>query len=150
MRPVLVQVSVGELLDKLVILELKASRILGELQQRNIQAELQALRRTYDELELDWAGLDELLNRLRRVNGELWQIEHEIRTCEQQQRFDREFVTLARSVYLKNDERAALKRRINVLCGSPLREEKSYPEYARGATRAHDSALDAVGVEESD
>jgi len=130
-HPVLVQVSVGELLDKLVILELKASRIAGEVQQRNIQAELQMLRRTFAELELDIVGFDELLNALRRVNGELWQIEDDLRSCEKQQRFDSQFVHLARSVYLMNDERAALKHRINVLCGSLLREEKHYVDYDR-------------------
>jgi len=131
LHPVLVHVSVGELLDKLVILELKALRIPGERQQRNIRAELQLLRQSFAELELAPNGLELLIEGLRHVNDELWQIEDEIRSCENQQRFDGEFVALARSVYQKNDERAALKRRINDLCGSSLREEKHYTGYAR-------------------
>ena len=129
MQPVLVQVSVGELLDKLVIMELKTLRIPGEQKQRNIREELALLQQSFAELALSVDGLDMLLNNLRQVNSELWDIEDNIRACEKQQRFDHEFIALARSVYLKNDERAALKRSINELCGSRLREEKYYTEY---------------------
>jgi uncharacterized protein DUF6165 len=129
--PVLVRVSVGELLDKLVILELKASRIPGMEQQRNIRTELQLLRQSFAELELASEGVEALVDGLRRVNAELWQIEDEIRGCENEQRFDDSFVALARSVYRKNDERAELKRSINELCGSQIKEEKHYRQYAR-------------------
>src|SRR5690348_15662522 len=88
MHSVLVQVSVGELLDKLVILELKASRIPGEEQQKNIRAELVLLQQSFAELALSIDGLDVLIDSLRQVNSELWEIEDNIRTCEQQQRFD--------------------------------------------------------------
>jgi len=131
MHPVMVQVSVGELLDKLVILELKARHVPGERQQRNIQTELQLLRQSFAGLALAPRGLDALIHGLRLVNAELWQIEDDIRICENEQKFDAKFVELARSVYRKNDERAALKRSINDLCGSQLREEKHYAEYTR-------------------
>lgn len=129
MHSVLVQVSVGELLDKLVILELKALRIPGEQRQRNIHAELALLQQSFAELVPRIDGLDALIDSLRQVNSELWDIEDNIRACEHQQRFDHEFVALARSVYLKNDKRAALKASINELCGSRLREEKYYTQY---------------------
>jgi len=130
MHSVLVQVSVGELLDKLTILELKALRIPGEEQQKNIHAELVLLQQSFVELAPRGAGLDVLIERLRQVNSELWNIEDDIRTCERERRFDEEFIALARSVYRKNDERAALKASINELCGSTLREEKYYTQYA--------------------
>ena len=131
MHPVLVQVSVGELLDKLVILELKAARIPGEEQQRNARAKLTLLQESFAELALNIDGLDMLIDSLRRVNGKLWDIENAIRACEYERRFDDEFIALARSVYINNDERAALKASINALCGSHLCEEKHYTQYER-------------------
>jgi Family of unknown function (DUF6165) len=131
LKPVLVGVSVGELLDKIVILELKAARIAGERALRNVQNELRLLQQSLAELDLDLAALAPLIDGLRRVNAELWRIEDEIRDCEEQQRFDETFIALARSVYLTNDERARLKRSINDASGSALSEEKLYKEYTR-------------------
>lgn len=122
--------AIFELLDKFVIMELKAQRIPGEEQQKNIRAELALLQQSFAELKAP-EGLDMLIEDLRNINSELWHIEDAIRLCEQAQRFGDEFVALARSVYLKNDERAAIKRRINELCGSHLREEKHYTKYAQ-------------------
>ena len=130
MHSVLIPVSIGEFFDKLVILELKAIRIPEE-QQHNIRAELVLLQQSVAKLALAGDGFDVLLDGLRQVNSELWDIEDAIRACEYEQRFDDKFIALARSVYFKNDERAALKRNINALCGSTLREEKHYTHYAR-------------------
>ena len=130
-QAVQVPISIGELLDRLVILELKAQRILGEEQQRNIRTQLQLLQERFAEFKAAPDGLNALIEALRSVNGELWHIEDSIRKCEQEQKFDDEFIALARSVYLKNDERAAIKREINDLCGSQLREEKHYTPYSR-------------------
>ncbi len=132
-QPVLIGVSVGELLDKIVILELKAAKISGERALRNVQNELQLLRRSFAELDLDLVAIAPLIDGLRRVNAELWRIEDEIRDCEERQRFDEGFISLARAVYLTNDERARLKRSINDASGSALIEEKLYKSYTRAS-----------------
>jgi Family of unknown function (DUF6165) len=121
----LVPVSWGELLDKISILEIKRERIESPEARANVVKELRLLSRTGREA-LDRPQLQPLLHELRDVNRSLWDIEDAIRAEEERARFGPEFVRLARSVYLRNDERAAIKRRINMLLGSELVEEKSY------------------------
>jgi hypothetical protein len=126
-REVMVAISVGELVDKITILEIKQQQISDPVKQRNIRAELQALRPVF--LQLSAAapdGTDALIDRLRVTNRTLWWIEDELRSLEQDKNFGTEFVRLARAVYINNDERAALKKRLNLLFGSRLVEEKSY------------------------
>ncbi|WP_458094713.1 DUF6165 family protein [Roseomonas sp. WA12] len=126
-REVMVAISVGELVDKITILEIKQQQISDPVKQRNIRAELQALRPVF--LQLSAAapdGTDALIDRLRVTNRTLWWIEDELRSLEQDQNFGTEFIRLARAVYINNDERAALKKRLNLLFGSRLVEEKSY------------------------
>ncbi len=123
----MVAISVGELVDKITILEIKQQQISDPVKQRNIRAELQALRPVF--LQLSAAapdGTDALIDRLRVTNRTLWWIEDELRSLEQDQNFGTEFIRLARAVYINNDERAALKKRLNLLFGSRLVEEKSY------------------------
>ncbi|MCZ0962419.1 DUF6165 family protein [Paracoccus benzoatiresistens] len=119
----LAPVSWGELLDKITILEIKADRIADPTARANVGREL-ALLRDIAAPVLPQPGLAPLIEGLRRVNGALWRIEDDIRAKEAAAAFDSGFVELARSVYLTNDERAALKREINALLRSELVEEK--------------------------
>ncbi|NNM77554.1 hypothetical protein HJG53_11605 [Sphingomonas sp. ID1715] len=121
----LVPVSWGELLDKITILEIKAERIVSETSRANVLKELRLLSRTAGEV-LARSNLRQPLDDLRAVNRDLWDIEDGIRAEEARGRFGPDFVRLARAVYMRNDERAAIKRRINALLGSELVEEKSY------------------------
>ena len=131
LMPLLIPASVGELIDKITILEIKQQRIADAAKQLNISRELQALMAVVEEQELGYpsGALAELGQQLSAVNQQLWDIEDDIRECEHQADFGTRFVELARAVYHRNDERAALKRRINEQCGSELVEEKSYAAY---------------------
>jgi hypothetical protein len=121
-----VPVSAGELIDKITILEIKAQRFTNEAKRANVLNELDHLRAARQQAVPASAKLDELTALLKVVNERLWDIEDAIRKCERSAQFEHRFVALARSVYKNNDERSALKRRINDLLGSPLVEEKSY------------------------
>ena len=121
-----VPISVGELLDKIAILEIKAERIGDVSKRANILKELGLLLQLREGLDIREPDLIELINDLSGVNRRLWDIEDRLRELEQRADFGAEFVRLARSVYQENDLRAALKRRLNVVTGSALIEEKSY------------------------
>ena len=122
--------SVGELLDKLTILAIKLERIEDPAKRGNIAREQAALEAVVQAEGLrDLEGVTALEQELRTVNEQLWDIEDRIRDHERQQRFDEGFIALARAVYVTNDRRAELKRRINGLSGSELVEEKSYASY---------------------
>jgi hypothetical protein len=125
----LIPVSPGELLDKLTILEIKLERIDDEAKLANVRREHELLSRVRRGGMLENPDVDPLYERLREINEALWDIEDEIRGEEAGRRFGERFVELARSVYRCNDERAAVKRRINRLLGSEIVEEKSYREY---------------------
>lgn len=128
-----VEVSVGELLDKITILEIKSERMNDPAKLANVHAELTSLRATWEASSLGGQDIGDLLRRLKAVNETLWDIEDGLRQLEAAQDFGTDFVSLARSVYYTNDERADLKRQLNVLLGSRLVEEKSYVEYRDGA-----------------
>ncbi|WP_188612938.1 DUF6165 family protein [Chelatococcus reniformis] len=131
----LVPVSYGELLDKITILEIKAERISDRAKLENVKRELAALSASRDALLGN--GITEIANlvvRLRGVNEKLWQIEDDIRQCERNGDFGPNFISLARSVYFENDERARLKRNINLALGSHHVEEKSYSDYGSPST----------------
>lgn len=125
-----VSVSVGEFLDKLTILQIKAERIAEPDKLANVRRELETLAGTWRDSDYaSVAGIADNIERLRRVNEQLWDIEDAIREKESKREFDDDFIGLARSVYITNDERAAIKREINRLAGSGLVEEKSYRDY---------------------
>ena len=123
------EISAGELVDKITILEIKLDRIGDNVKRANIARELAGLTHA---LDMNIGG-DEAVTDLRRalktVNAELWRIEDDIRTQERAQNFGPVFVSLARSVYRENDRRADLKRQVNLLTRSALVEEKSYAAY---------------------
>ncbi len=125
-----VPVSVGEVVDKVTILEIKSDRISDEAKLRNIRAELDQLRPMVSGGVFDSAEVTALFDGLRAVNGELWDIEDNIRAEEAAGRFGDRFVELARAVYVTNDRRAELKKKINLATGSDLVEEKSYEDYS--------------------
>lgn len=121
-------VSAGELLDKITILRIKQERITLPEKWANITAELEILEACAAPL-LSNTRLYKLIDELHSINETLWDIEDDIRDCERQKDFGEVFVRLARNVYVTNDERARVKREINVMCGSRLIEEKSYASY---------------------
>jgi len=123
-----IEVSNGEIVDKMTILEIKLNKIQNNVQLENVEKEwtilndcVIALYQIYGD-----SNLYSLVDDLSEVNSKLWDIEDWIRDCEKEQRFDKEFVELARSVYKLNDERSEIKRQINLLTKSELIEEKSY------------------------
>jgi hypothetical protein len=128
MNNILVPISPGELLDKITILRIKVARIQDAAKLANVRLELSLLEKTWTEAGAPAAVAAEE-HALQAVNERLWDIEDLIRDKEAHQTFDRDFVELARSVYVCNDERAALKKRINLQLGSRLVEEKSYKQY---------------------
>jgi len=129
MSEIQVAVSYGELLDKIAILEIKYQHITEPAKRANIEDELELLRTTWSRHPASRTALDEERRALKAVNEALWDIEDRIRLKERDAAFDAEFIELARSVYIRNDERAAIKRTINLQLGSRLVEEKSYQEY---------------------
>ena len=132
MAELLVPISPGELIDKITILEIKSARMTDAAKLHNVRTELALLNETWSasqysrsaDIGAEWTGL-------RDVNAQLWDIEDEIRAKERDGQFDARFIELARAVYVTNDERAAIKRRINTRLGSALVEEKSYEEYRK-------------------
>lgn len=118
-------ISVGELIDKITILRIKAILIKDPNKLKNIDNEMYQLETILSELNLT-ADVTTLEAELEAVNLELWHIEDFKRQCEREQKFDKEFVDASRQVYIKNDHRALIKRRINELCGSSIVEEKSH------------------------
>ena len=125
---ILLPASFGELFDRITILQIKADRI-EDAKKPNVVKELGLLQKVADEVLAGRETCDELVRQLKTVNGELWDIEDGKRDCERRQVFDDHFIQLARAVYIKNDQRAAIKRRINAVLGSGIVEEKSYDAY---------------------
>lgn len=124
-----VEVSPGELIDKITILEIKLERIQDEEKLKNIKLEWETLTRARDRGIKPSAELDRLTAALKKSNESLWRIEDDIRDCERENDFGDKFIELARGVYKNNDKRSELKREINGLLGSRLTEEKSYAAY---------------------
>ena len=121
-------ISVGELVDKITILRIKSREIKNPDKLKNVGAELDKLQHIFSALQ----GMPDILNEfvmLESINKELWDIEDRIRKKEMLEEFDGEFIELARSVYITNDKRSDVKKKINEMTGSELVEEKSYEQY---------------------
>jgi Family of unknown function (DUF6165) len=129
MKDILVPLSPGELLDKITILRIKVARIQDAGKLANVKLELSLLEQTWRDCGAERGEITVEERALENVNGRLWDIEDRLRDKEARQTFDRDFIELARSVYLCNDERAAIKKRINLQLGSRIVEEKSYKQY---------------------
>ena len=121
---VMAPISVGELVDKITILQIKQQRITDVNKRKNIDLELAELIRIFISAKVP--DIEAQMEQLRAVNNELWDIENYKRDMEKSKNFGDGFVNAARQVYLKNDLRAQIKREINGVCGSTIVEEKSY------------------------
>jgi hypothetical protein len=129
MSEITVAISPGELLDKITILRIKSTRMSDAGKLANVRGELHALEETWRRSAYAKSGIEADVNALLEVNERLWVIEDGIRDKERAKAFDADFIRLARAVYFENDERAAIKRRINTKLGSSIVEEKSYADY---------------------
>ena len=123
---ILAPISIGELIDKITILEIKQKYMTG-IKLKNINKEMKLLKNILQDKNLDINI--ELIKNLKKINKKLWEIEDNIRIKESKQEFDEEFIKLARSVYIENDKRASIKKEINQRYNSYLVEEKSYKNY---------------------
>ena len=123
---ILAPISIGELIDKITILEIKQKYMTG-IKLKNINKEMKLLKNILQDKNLE-INID-LIKNLKKVNKKLWEIEDNIRIKESNQEFDEEFIKLARSVYIENDKRASIKKEINQKYNSDLVEEKSYKNY---------------------
>ena len=124
-----IPISLGELLDKISILEIKNKKILDESKILNIKKELNGLKKVLDELNINLSETNNLYNKLYKINLTLWEIEDSIRVFEKNDDFGEKFIELARAVYITNDQRFEVKNDINKLFNSEYVEEKSYEDY---------------------
>jgi hypothetical protein len=122
-------IAIGELIDKITILEIKVARISNATKAANAKAELALLCQRRDVAIPPDPALDAIAVRLKTINERIWELEDTVRACERHQDFGPVFIAAARAIYRTNDERAAVKREINVAMGSDLIEEKSYARY---------------------
>lgn len=124
-----IKVSPGELIDKITILKLKNKFIKNDNQLKNINIELDILSPILNRNNLNTDEFKQLSDELYNINNKLWEIEDNIRDKERLSDFGEEFVKLARDVYFTNDKRSEIKKKINILAGSKIIEEKSYSDY---------------------
>ena len=130
-RGIRVPIAIGELIDKISILEIKSERITDPAKLRNVKTELAVLDEIKSAAGLATPDMTPFAEQLKAVNAELWDIEDAIRELEARGDFGARFIALARSVYLTNDRRARIKQQINQAFGSDIVEEKSYTDYRR-------------------
>lgn len=123
-----IEISNGDLIDKLTILEIKKDYITDKIKLQNIYKEYEYIKNYTTEL-LKYKTIYLLYTKLKQINLQLWQIEDHIRIKEKNKIFDQEFIDLARKVYMTNDERANIKKQININSNSSFIEEKSYEQY---------------------
>lgn len=130
---ILAPVSVGEIFDKLSILQIKEQKIADPIKLSNVKTEIKELNKSIISLDIydksSQEALDALKTKLYETNFKLWDIEDALRKLESQKKFEREFISLARQVYITNDKRAEIKKEINRLTDSDIVEEKHYSEY---------------------
>ncbi len=124
------EISCGELIDKITILKIKSERITDQEKLQNVLTELEALQKTCDEYIGKHEEVEQLQQILQEINQALWDIEDAIRVKERNKEFDDEFIAIARSVYVTNDQRCMIKKEIDKVLGSRITEEKSYEEFA--------------------
>ena len=129
MDKILVEVSIGELLDKISILDIKKDKIKDETKLEHILREYKILKEEYDNKVKNNDKLSKLYTSLKEINSKLWVIEDEKRLCEKNADFGDEFIKLSRDVHFLNDERAKIKFEINIHTGSKIKEIKEYTKY---------------------
>ena len=130
---ILAPVSVGEIFDKLSILQIKEKKISDPIKLSNVKIEIKELNKSIISLDIYDKSSQEILDALKtelyETNFKLWDIEDALRELESKKKFEQEFISLARQVYITNDRRAEIKKEINRLTGSDIVEEKHYSEY---------------------
>jgi len=126
---ILIPISVGELVDKITILKIKKKKILNKAKQTNIIKELNFLEKIYKSNFTKNKKIKLYEKELIKINKNLWEIEDQIRNCESKKNFNEIFINLARAVYLNNDKRSIVKKKINLLTKSHIVEEKLYKSY---------------------
>ena len=126
LNQILAEISAGELLDKITILEIKKEKIKDKAKLEDIEKELKSLSATSEEKIPDKTNIKDLINHLKKINMNLWDIEEGKRLAEKNKNFDDEFIKLSRNVYKSNDERAKIKLKINEILGSNIKEVKSH------------------------
>lgn len=124
-----IPISIGELLDKISILEIKCIKILDENKLVNIKKELSELKQEYEKIKINDSEINSLYKELYGINLMLWEVEDSIRVLEKNQKFENTFIELARTVYKTNDRRFEVKNKINSILNSEFKEEKSYEKY---------------------
>ena len=128
-KKILSEISAGELLDKMSILEIKLDKIKNNNDLKEINKEYKLLKEAQDSNIKITEKIKKLFKEIREVNLILWNIENGIRTCEKNKDFGKKFTELSRAVYLNNDKRAKIKSEINEILGSNIREIKQYSDY---------------------
>jgi|TARA_B110000967_G_scaffold146517_1_gene149972 predicted nuclease with TOPRIM domain len=123
---ILAEISAGELIDKITILEIKKTKIKDSEKLKDIEKEFSSLRITLKNAISDISKIQQLFDKLKSINLKLWDIENEKRLAEKNSNFDEKFIELSRSVYKNNDERAQIKLKINNILGSNIKEVKSH------------------------
>ena len=126
LNQILAEISAGELLDKITILEIKKEKIKDSQKLKDIDKELSSLIKTSDEKIPNKNEINDLIINLKRINFKLWDIEENKRLAEKNQKFDEKFIKLSRDVYKTNDTRAKIKLKINEILGSNIKEVKSH------------------------
>jgi len=129
MKQILIPISPGELLDKITILEIKSERIASVEKKANVSKELAMLNDVWTGAVTENTDIKSMRSEMKSINETLWDIEDDIRDEERDKRFEARFIELARSVYVTNDQRADIKKRINLYLKSDIVEEKSYQDY---------------------
>lgn len=129
MNQLLIPISPGELLDKITILEIKSERIESAEKKANVNKELTMLNTVWANAVTDDNEIKAMRSEMKSINETLWEIEDDVRDEERDKRFETRFIELARSVYVTNDQRADVKKRINLYLKSDIVEEKSYQDY---------------------
>ena len=126
---ILSEISAGELLDKITILEIKIDKIKNDEDKKQVLKEYKSLKKIQeDNIEFN-QEIKKLYNDLKQTNSKLWEIEDKLRVFEKEKKFDNEFIKLARGVYFNNDDRSKIKLKINKLLKSNIREVKQYVDY---------------------
>ena len=128
-QQIMVEIGSGELIDKITILQIKSERMSDAAKLANVRLELSELSAARDDNLPASDELEALSAQLKTINEALWVIEDDIRACEAEKDFGGKFIALARAVYVTNDQRAAVKKQINLLTGAKIIEEKSYTEF---------------------
>ena len=126
LNKILAEISAGELIDKITILEIKREKISDQMKLIEIKKELNSLKNTFEKEISDKSKIENLIEELKKINLELWDIEEGKRKAEKNNNFDDHFIQLSRSVYKGNDKRAKIKLKINEILGSNIKEVKSH------------------------